>query len=123
VATKPPTPSPFRERLLPTPANALDAVSLAALRMFCEQSHEVEVAYICASKRERDGEEPVQGLRFSVRLTTPVDQPCDSRDASHALAKRLAQSQPELMQQLGCGVLADRAVPAWDKNGLRVFSR
>jgi hypothetical protein len=123
VAATPDKPSSFRERLLPKPANALDADALIALQTFCRESPEVAAAYVGVTEREYEGKQPEQVLRLKVRLTWPVDLPGDSRDASLALAHRLAHSQPELMRQLGWGVLADRAVPTWDKNALHVFSR
>lgn len=84
---------------------------------------EIEAAYICAVENVYDGAEPVQALRFCVQLTRPVDSPADSRAILSAIAQRLAESHPELMRELGCGVLADRAVPAWHAHALRVYAR
>jgi hypothetical protein len=78
---------------------------------------------VCAIERRREGEQPTRGLSFCVKLTTPVGAPSDSSEATRLLAQRLARSHPELMKQVGCGVLADRAVPAWEQYALRVFAR
>jgi hypothetical protein len=67
--------------------------------------------------------EPARALRFCVQLASPVDTPDDSRAVLGAIAPRLAESHPELMRELGCGVLADRAVPVWRQHALRVFTR
>jgi hypothetical protein len=108
---------------LPTAAHALPEDAVEALRAFCDGSPGVATGYVCAIERKRAGEQPSRGLSFCVKLTTLVGAPGDSGEANRLLAQRLARSHPELMQQVGCGVLADRAVPAWEQHALRVFAR
>jgi hypothetical protein len=52
-----------------------------------------------------------------------VSEPHDSRETAEALFARLSQSQPDLARRLGFGVMADRAVAAWEANALRVYPR
>ena len=112
-----------RQRLLPTPAGSVPAEYAETLRAFCATVPEIEAAYVCAVENVHDGAEPAQALSFSVQLTSPVDTAADSHTVLGAIAPRLAESHPELMRELGCGVLADRAVPAWRQHALRVFTR
>jgi hypothetical protein len=58
-----------------------------------------------------------------VQLTSPVDTPDDSRAALRAIATRLGELHRKLIHELGCGVLAERAVPAWHAHALRVYAR
>jgi hypothetical protein len=119
----PPLPPPFQERLLPTEASAIDAATAEAIGAFCEESPEVEAAYVCFTERTREGAEPERVLRLSVKLLSPVDTPEDTRTLSQQLVQPLSRGHPELMRRLGYGVLADRAVPAWERYGVKVFSR
>ena len=113
----------FRQRLLPTPAAGVPAEYAETLRVFCATVPEIEAAYICAVEQVYDGAEPVQALRFCAQITSPADSPADSRAILSAIAPKLAEAHPELMRELGCGVLADRAVPAWHAHALRVYAR
>ena len=70
------------------------------------------------------GREPSwKGLPFCVQSGSAVNSPDDSRDKLMAIAVKLGASHPELVRQVGCGVLADRAVPAWQVLALVVFER
>jgi hypothetical protein len=113
----------FRQRLLPTPAGSVPAEYAETLRAFCATVPEIEAAYVCAVENVYDGAEPVQALRFCAQITSPVDTAADSQAVLAAIAPRLAEAHPELMRELGCGVLADRAVPAWQEHALRVYAR
>ncbi len=119
----PPLPPGFRQRLLPTPPELVPSSYVDALRAFCATVPEIETGYVCAVERTSDGAEPVQRLSFCVKLVSSVDTPDDSRDASMAIAVKLGDSYPELVRELSCGVLADRAVPAWQELALCVFAR
>jgi hypothetical protein len=94
-------------------ASAIDATTAEAIEAFCEESPEVEAAYVCLTERTREGAEPERVLRLSVKLFSPVDTPGDTRAPSLQLVQRLARRHPDLMRRLGYGVSADRAVPAW----------
>ena len=113
----------FRQRLLPTPAGSVPAEYAETLRVFCATVPEIEAAYVCAVENVYDGAEPAQALSFCVQLTQPVDTAADSRATLSAIAPMLAELHPALMRELGCGVLADRAVPAWQEHALRVYAR
>jgi len=93
-----------------------------ALRAFCATVPEIETGYVCAVEQVSEGDEAVQRLSFCVELVSSVDT-ADSRDAVMAIAVKLGDSHPELMRELGCGVLANRAVPAWQELALCVFAR
>ena len=63
-------------------------------------------------------------------LPTPVGSvPTEYADALRAFCATVPEIETayvcavELMRELGCGVLADRAVPAWQEHALRVFGR
>jgi hypothetical protein len=92
------------------------------LRAFCEGDEDVEAGYVCSVEQSKD-DSTWNALRFEVKLRFPVDAPGDSRDVSPKLAKQFHERHPELMGEVGLRVLADRAVPAWDKNALRLFAR
>jgi hypothetical protein len=118
-----PLPSPFQERLLPTRPDVLDDATADAIRNFCESSPEIETAYVCDAERRREGEKPERVLRLSVKLVRPVDTPDDTREPSLELVRRLSQMYPDVLRRLGYGVLADRAVQAWETHAVRVFTR
>ena len=113
----------FRHRLLPTSPDDVPAEIVEALRSFCADSPEVEAGFVCAASIEREGEEPKRRLSFCAKLTWRVDTPEDSRETSCVLAERLAAAHPELMREVGCGVMADRALAVWRQNGIEVFRR
>lgn len=118
-----PPQSPYREQLLPTYAESVDAAAAEATQAFCQASPEIEAAYVCLTERTRAGAEPERAFRLSVKLVSPVSASEDTRAASVQLVQRLSQTYPELMRRFGYGVLADRAVPAWERYGVKVFSR
>ena len=62
-----------------------------------------------------------QRLSFMVKLTKPVSRPGDGHPESDAVVTRFIDQRPDLAAALGVGVLADRAVPAWDKNAQKVY--
>ncbi|HET7137456.1 MAG TPA: hypothetical protein VFI04_03805 [Gaiellaceae bacterium] len=117
-----PLPPPFQDRLLPTEPDAVDAATLDAIRAFCAAEPEIESAYVCSAERTREGEAPEPVLRLMVKPLRPIDRPGDSGGLSLQLIERFARANPELMRRLGgFGVLADRAVPATERYGLRIF--
>jgi hypothetical protein len=121
-----PLPAPYRERLLAhlqTEPESVSHETVETLRSFCAESPEVEAGYICAVEVEREGKDPERKRRFCVKLSVPIVKAGDGGDAPRLLAQQLAESHPELMKELGCGVLADGAVPAWEKHAFRIFSR
>jgi len=50
-----------------------------------------------------------------------VTRPEDMREANIALARRFGIMHPALRREFGFTVLADRAIPAWEKFGQRIF--
>jgi hypothetical protein len=118
-----PLPPGLRQRLLPTPPELVPSGYADTLRVFCATIPEIETGYVCAVEQASEDAEPVQRLSFCVELAAPVDTVDDSRDVTMAIAVKLGDSHPELMRELGCGVLADRAVPAWQELALCVFAR
>ncbi|MBV8256194.1 MAG: hypothetical protein JO073_00100 [Actinobacteria bacterium] len=116
----PPLPASFCARLLPTETDSVDPAAAAAIREFCEASPEVEVAYVC-SQEHTGADVP---LRLAFKLVAPVSEPADSRATQRDLVHRLGRTQPELLHRFGgLVVIADRAVPAWNAYGIRVFER
>jgi hypothetical protein len=81
------------------------------------------VAYVCSVERTREGEEPERALRLSVKLVTPVDGSDDGHTQQIQLFERFALAHPDLARRFGFGVLADRAVPAFERYGLTVYRR
>jgi len=122
----PPLPPPFREHLQPTDSDVVDAATVDAVRAFCEESPEIEAAYICAARRTREGSEPQDVLRLSVKLVTPVDgsgSPEERFKERFPLIERFAHAHPDLMRELGFGVLADAGVPAFERHGVVIYRR
>jgi hypothetical protein len=119
----PPLPPPFREQLLPTDADAVDASTADAIRVFCEGEPEIEAAYVCLVKRTREGEEPERALRLSVTLT----EPAGSFDGSHPqhlpLIERFVQAHPDVARRFGFGVLTGNGVPPFERYGLTIYRR
>lgn len=122
MGERPPHPPlPHRQRLLPTPAGAVHTETAETLRAFCASIPEVEAGYVCAVEHIYETGEVVQALRFSMQLKGPVVTSDDSRALLVEVAPRLGSEHPDLMRELGCGVLADAAIPVWQENALRVF--
>jgi hypothetical protein len=118
----PPLPPPFREQLLPTAPDAVEAATAGAIRAFCAAEPEIEAAYVCSAERTREGEAPELVLRLMVKLVRPVEGPGDGGGLSLRLIERFTRESPGLMRQFGgFGVLADRAMPATERYGLRIF--
>jgi hypothetical protein len=114
-------PKPHRERLLETPLERVPAGTADALAAFCADRPEVRRAFLCEVERTVEGEEPTRGLSFAVDLTWPVAEPEDSRGVSPLLASALVERDPELVREVGVAVLADRAVPAWQRLGQTIY--
>lgn len=118
----PPLPPPLREQLLPTAPDAVDAATAGAIRAFCAAEPEIESAYVCSAERTHEGEASELVLRLMVKLVRPVERPGDSGELSFQLIERFARTNPDLMRRFGgFGVLADRAIPATERYGLRIF--
>lgn len=62
-------------------------------------------------------------LSFMLRLDMPVRERGDGRPELFAIANRFAVEHPDLAGTLGIGLLADRAVTAWEKNAIAIFRR
>lgn len=119
----PPLPPPFREQLLATDNKAVDTEIADAIRTFCHTAPDIEAAYICAAERTQGGDGATQVLVFAVKLTIPINGPGDSGSRTFELTRRFSHDHPDLMHSLGFRVLADRAVPAFEHYGMRVYER
>jgi biotin carboxylase len=91
------------------------------LRAFCASVPELEAAYVCAVENIYDNGETVQALRFSMQLKGPVVTSDDSRALLLEVAPRLGSEHPDLMRELGCGVLGDAAIAVWEENALQIY--
>lgn len=111
---------PHQQRLLPTTPEDVAKVR-AELRAFCSGVPEVDAAYVCRVERVWPGREPRQSLQFIVKLAQPIAGPDDARSQTRAVCDRFIREHPDLARELGVGVLADRAVHAWDKNAQKVY--
>jgi hypothetical protein len=107
--------------MLPTPAGAVPVETVEALRAFCAGIPEVEAAYVCAVEHIYDTGEVLHALRFSMQLKGPVVTSDDSRALLREAAPRLGSEHPDLMRELGCGVLGDAAIAVWQENALQVY--
>jgi hypothetical protein len=112
-----------QQRLLKTDPDEIDPHVRAALGEFCAFAPEVEAAYLCRVELTFPGGTQAERLSFTVRLSTPVNKPGDGSAELITLANRFVAEHPDLAGTLGIGALADRAVPAWEKNAVRVFVR
>jgi hypothetical protein len=119
----PPLPGGHSEQLLPTSVQDVPPEYVEALARFCADATEIARGYICTVEVERDGAETERQLKFCVKLDALVSEPQDSRETSFALVTRLSESQPHLVRELGFGVMADRAVAAWEAKALRIYPR
>ncbi len=114
---------PHQRRLLPTTPDDVPPEVRDELGAFCADAPEVEAAYLCRVERIWPGRESEQRLEFSVKLARPVREREDARPETRALFHRFIREHPDLARQFGVGVLADRAVPAWQKNAQIVYTR
>ena len=112
-----------QRRLLPTKPDDVARDVRDELGAFCADAPEVEAAYVCRVEQIWPGREPEQRLQFSVKLAQPVRERDDAQPERQAVCHRFIRQHPDLARQLGVGVLADRAIPAWEKNGQKVYSR
>jgi hypothetical protein len=99
-----------------TNPGVLSDAEIETLRSVCAMFPEVEAGYVCSV--ERDTGETVS---FCVKLNYPVSAVEDGRDALRNLARAFARTDSELMRKVGAGVLADRAVAPWKRQGLQVY--
>jgi hypothetical protein len=107
--------------MLPTPGGAVPVETVEALRAFCAGIPEIEAAYVCAVEHIYETGEVVQALRFSMQLKGPVVTSDDSRALLLEVAPRFGSEHPDLMRELGCGVLGDAAIAVWQENALRIY--
>ena len=114
---------PHQERLLPTELGEVPADVRDELSAFCADAPEIEAAYVCRVERIRPGHKPDQRLQFMIKLAQPIREPDDAQPEKRALSHRFIRQHPDLARQLGIGYLADRAVPAWDKNAQKIYVR
>ncbi|HET8741427.1 MAG TPA: hypothetical protein VFM41_02300 [Gaiella sp.] len=114
---------PHQQRLLPTSPEDVAPTVRDELGAFCEDESEVEAAYVCRVERVWPGREPQQSLSFIVKLAQPIAGPDDARSETRAVCDRFIREHADLARELGVGVLADRAVPAWDKYAQKVWAR
>jgi hypothetical protein len=64
-----------------------------------------------------------QRLSFHVKLAQPVSELGDAQPESDAVVTRFLAQYADLAAARGVGILADRAVPALEKNGIKVYTR
>lgn len=114
---------PHQRRLLPTTPDDVPPDVRDELGAFCADAPEVEAAYVCRVELTWPDREPEQRLQFSVKLAQPVRERDDAQPEQRALFHRFIRQHPDLARQLGVGVLADRAGPAWEKNGQKIYTR
>lgn len=114
---------PHQQRLLPTTPDDVPPDVRDELGAFCADAPEVEAGYVCRVERVRPGREPQESLSFIVKLARPISVPEDARSETRAVCDRFIRQHPGLARQLGVGVLADRAGPAWEKNGQKIYTR
>ena len=114
---------PHRRRLLPTTPDDVPPDVRNELGAFCADAPEVEAAYLCRVELIWPGREPEQRLQFSLKLAQPVRERHDAQPETRALFHRFIRQHPDLARQFGVGVLADRAVTAWQKNAQNVYTR
>lgn len=113
---------PHRRRLLATAPEDVSPSVRETLSVFCAAAPEVEAAYVCRVERVWPDRKPEQTLSFAMKLTTPIREPGDAQPEKDAIRHRLIRQHPDLARELGIGVLADRAVPAWQKNAQKIYS-
>jgi hypothetical protein len=113
----------FQQQLVATQAGEVSDDALDGLRRFCEASPEIEAGYVCAATQSNHSGEGTRRLKFCVKIAAPVYEPGDGGDVPRDLFQRFAEATPDLARSFGFGVLADRAVAAYEKNGIRIFSR
>jgi hypothetical protein len=113
---------PHRQRLLPTGPEEVPDTVRDELHAFCADVPTIEAAYVCRVERGWADREPERRLQFSVKLAQPIRQPDDAQSEKRALCNRFIREHPDLARQLGVGVLADRAVPTWDKHAQKVYT-
>ena len=111
-----------REQLLATTPDDLPSGYADALEAFCRDTGSVARGYVCAVEVTREAG-PERQLRFSVKLSQTVAEPADAHDVLLSLLSKLGESHLPLMTELGIGVLADRAVDAWEAKAVRVYPR
>jgi hypothetical protein len=112
---------PHQRRLLPTGPEDVSATVRDELHAFCADAPAIEAAYVCRVERVWPGREPERRLEFSVKLAQPIQEPDDAQPEKRAVCHRFIREHPDLARQLGVGVLADRAVRAWDTHAQKVY--
>jgi hypothetical protein len=116
-------PAPRQERLLETAAGDVPLVVRNAAREFCEVRPDVVKAWVCAVEWIEPGRKSEQRLRFAVKPGSPIDQRDEGSAATRRLMAELTGPEADLVAEVGLGVLADRAVAAWEAKAERVFAR
>ena len=116
-------PPALRKMLLETSEDAIPPALADAIRRACSGDSEVEAAYVCSVAIERDGQPPEQRLELGVKLTRPIGNPRDLGESPARLLRELGTREPGLLQQVDLAVLADRAVSAWRRCGVRIYAR
>ena len=111
----------FRQRLLPTSPTAIPPEAADSLHDFCESAGEIEAGYVCLAGIEREGTARLDKLQFAIKLRRPSANPEEMGNAPLLFRRRLAASHPDLLRDFGLTLLADRALAAWAKHGVRVF--
>lgn len=111
-------------RLVPTTAEAVADSDVEAVHAFCAAHPEIEVGYLCSVEAQSDAwKAPRQALQLAVTCGFPVTCLDDVRPQLRALTEAFAKSRPDLAPRIGFGILSDRAVPNWERYGVRVFVR
>lgn len=112
-----------QQRLVKTDPDEIDPEVSAVLDEFCASESEVEAAYLGRVEMIFPGGERAERWLFMVRLAISVNKPGDGRAELMTLANLFVAKHPDLAGNLGIGALSDGAVPAWEKNAVRVFVR
>jgi hypothetical protein len=100
------------------------ASDVEAAHAFCAAHPEIEAGYLCSVEAQPDAwKAPRRALQLAVTFGFPVTCLDDIRPQLRALTEAFAKSHPDLTPRIGFGILSDRAVPSWERYGVRVFIR
>jgi hypothetical protein len=111
---------PRKETLLPTARADVPAELANALAQLCADVGEVERGYVCAVMVEESGRETARELQFCVKVRAAVTEADDAQATLFKLFDRLPDL-PVVLNEVGFGVLADRAVSAWEAKALLIY--
>jgi hypothetical protein len=113
----------YHPRLLPTTEADIPPNVFASLGSFCATCPEVDRGYVCRVERLAAGVDPLERLAFAIKVVTPVDAPSDGVVESRNVLERFSRENRDLAEEVGLTLLADRAVPVWENQAVRIFVR